>query len=63
MSSLALGKKEEPYHVKDGFLLLNYRLCITHKLREKVMYESHAPPYVDCRGIQATLKGEEMYFY
>ena len=27
------------------------------------MYESHAPPYVGHRGIQATLKKAELYFY
>ncbi|MCO5564532.1 hypothetical protein L7F22_018194 [Adiantum nelumboides] len=38
-------------------------LCITHSLREKVMYESHAPPYAGHRGIQSTLKAIETYFY
>ena len=39
------------------------RLCITKDLREKVMDESHAPPYVGHRGIQTTLKAIETYFY
>ena len=27
------------------------------------MFESHAPPYAGHKGIQATLKGIEMYFH
>ena len=27
------------------------------------MFESHAPPFVGHKGIPATLKGIEMYFY
>ncbi|MCO5563769.1 hypothetical protein L7F22_017416 [Adiantum nelumboides] len=45
ISAIALGKKEEPFTLEDGYLLHGNRLCITHSLREKVMYESHAPPY------------------
>ena len=63
ITSLALGKKEEPYTIQDGYLLHGHRLCITHSLREKVMYESHVPPYAGHRGIQATQQGVEMYFY
>ena len=63
MSAIAMGKNEEPFQVKDGYLLNGNRLCVTHNLRHKVMYESHAPPYVGHRGIQATLKGAELYFY
>ena len=63
MSVIALGKKEEPFSVQDGYLLYGNRLCITQALREKVMFESHAPPYAERRGIQATLRGIEMYFY
>ena len=37
--------------------------CVTHSLREKVMFESHAPPYAGHRGIQATLKGIETNLY
>ena len=63
MSVFAIGKKEEPYDLKDGYLLYGNRLCITHGLREKVMYETHAPPYAGHRGILPILKGAEMYFY
>ena len=63
MSKLALGKQEEPYDVKDGFLLYGNRLYVSHYLHEKVMYESHVSPYTGHRGIQATLKGVGMYFY
>ena len=61
--AITMGKNEEPFHVKDGYLLNGNRLCITHSLRNKVMYESHAPPYAGHRGIQATLKGADLYFY
>ncbi|MCO5574510.1 hypothetical protein L7F22_028295 [Adiantum nelumboides] len=63
ISAIALGKKEEPFTLEDGYLLHGNRLCITHSLREKVMYESHAPPYAGHRGIQNTLKAIETYFY
>ena len=63
MSAFAIGKKEEPYDLKDGYLLYGNRLCVTCGLREKVMYETHAPPYVGHRGVLATQKGAEIYFY
>ena len=63
MSAISLGKKEEPFQMQEGFLLYGNRLCITQSLREKVMYESHAPPYAGHRGITATLKGMETYYY
>ena len=61
--AIAMGKNEEPYHVKDGFLLFSSRLCAIHSLREKAVYEFHAPLYAGHRGIQTTLKGAELYFY
>ena len=64
MFVIALGKIEEPFHVKYGyFLYYDNRLCVTHDMRDKVMYKCHAPPHAGHRGIQATLKGAEMYFY
>ena len=46
MLAFALPKKQEPYCVKDGYLLFGNRLCVTHSMRDKVMYESHASLYV-----------------
>ena len=43
----------DPYSLKDRFLLHGSRLCMTKNLREKVMYESHAPPHASYRGLQA----------
>ena len=63
MSAIALQKKEEPYFLQDGYLLYGNRLCVTHSLREKVMYESHAPPYAGHKSMQTTLRSTEMYFY
>ena len=63
MAAISNDLPHEPYSLKDGFLLHGSRLCITKNLRDKVMHESHVLPYVRHRGIQATLKGVEMYFY
>ncbi|MCO5579649.1 hypothetical protein L7F22_033506 [Adiantum nelumboides] len=63
ISAIALGKKEEPFTLQDGYLLHGNRLCITRSLCEKVMFESHAPPYAGHRGIQTTMKAIETYFY
>ncbi|MCO5549888.1 hypothetical protein L7F22_003362 [Adiantum nelumboides] len=63
ISAIALGKKEEPFTLQDGYLLHGNRLCNTRSLREKVMFESHAPPYAGHRGIQTTKKAIETYFY
>ncbi|MCO5593953.1 hypothetical protein L7F22_047972 [Adiantum nelumboides] len=63
ISSIALGKKEEPFTLQDGYLLHGNRLCITRSLHEKVMFESHSPPYAGHRGIQTTMKAIETYFY
>ena len=60
MFVIALGKIEEPFHVKDGYLLYSNRLCVTYNMCNKVMYESHASPYMRHRGIQAMLKRVEM---
>ena len=63
MSAIAMGKNEEPFTIKDGYLLYDNWLCVTHALRDKVMYESHTPPYAGHKGIKAMLKGAELYFY
>ncbi|MCO5552875.1 hypothetical protein L7F22_006394 [Adiantum nelumboides] len=63
ISAIALGKKEEPFTLQDGYLLHGNSLCITRSLREKVMFESHAPPYAGHRGIQTTMKAIQTYFY
>ena len=46
MFAIELEKIEEPFHVKDGYLLYDNRLCVTHNMHDKVRYEPHAPPYV-----------------
>ena len=51
MFALALRKKQEPYNVKESFFIYGNRLCVTHSLFEKVMYESHALPYRDVEGL------------
>ena len=63
MAAIFNDLPHEPYSLKDGFLLHGSRLCITKNLRDKVMHESHVPPYAGHRGIQATTQAIETYFY
>ena len=51
------------YVLKDGFIKMHGRLCVTKQLRPKVLLESHAPPYAGHRGIDATVKAVETFFY
>ena len=53
VAKLANDIPQENYSLKEGFLLHGSRLCITKNLREKVMYESHVPPYATHSGKQA----------
>ena len=62
-SALQEGKSDETFSLNDGFLMHGNRLCITKDLRENIMFESHAPPYVGHRGIQTTFKELETYSY
>ena len=62
MSALNMGKTQDPYVLKDGFLLYGSRLCVTKDLRAKVMLEFHAPPNEGHRSIQATTNANETYF-
>ena len=57
------GRSNEPYSLNEGFLLHGSRLCVVKDLCEKVMYESHSPPYAGHRGIQPTTQAIETYFY
>ncbi|MCO5573172.1 hypothetical protein L7F22_026938 [Adiantum nelumboides] len=41
ISAIALGKKEEPITLQDGYLLHGNRLCITRSLREKLKLPNH----------------------
>ena len=63
VKDLEEGKASDLFSLKEGFLMHGQKLCITKALREKVMDESHAPPYVGHRGIQTTLQAIEIYFY
>ena len=51
MAGLAQGQAQDPYSLKEGFLLYGNRLCVTKDMRGKVMSESHEPPYAGHRGI------------
>lgn len=60
---LVNGQHHEHYLLKDEFRLMHGRLCATRSLRQKVMTESHSPPYAGHRGIDATVKAVETFFY
>ena len=57
------GQHHDHYVMKDGFLMMHGKLCVTKQMRPKVLFESHAPPYAGHRGIDATVKGVETFFY
>ena len=63
MAKLAQGQIQDPYFLKEGFLLYGNRLCITKDMHAKVMSESHEPPYAGHRGIQPTTQAIKLYFY
>ena len=54
IANLANDIPHDPYSLKDGFLLHGSQLCMTKNHREKVVYESHVPPYACHCEIQAT---------
>ena len=47
LSKLTNGTSHEPISLKEGFIMHSTRFCITKTLHEKVMFESHVPPYVE----------------
>ena len=51
------------YVIKDGYLMMQNRMCVVKNLRHKVMDECHAPPYAGHRGILATTQALERYFF
>ena len=54
VAKLAQGHTQDPYSLKEGFLLHGNWLCITKDVCAKVMSESHEPSYAGHRGIQPT---------
>ena len=60
---LVNGQQHEHYLLRDGFMMMHGRLCVTRPLRQKVMTESHSPPYSGHRGIDPTVKAVETFFY
>ena len=57
------NQHHDHYVMKDGFLMMHGKLCVTKQLRPKVIVESHSPPYTGHRGIDATVKAVETFFY
>ncbi|MCO5615010.1 hypothetical protein L7F22_069298 [Adiantum nelumboides] len=61
--ALVRGEHSESYSFKDGFLMFRGKLCVSQLLRQKVMTESHSPPYAGHRGIDLTIKALDMYLF
>ncbi|MCO5598140.1 hypothetical protein L7F22_052232 [Adiantum nelumboides] len=57
------GQHHDHYILKDSFIMMHGKLCVTKQLRPKVLVESHASPYVGHRGIDAIVKAVETFFY
>ena len=57
------GERYDHYTLKDGYLLMHGWICVTKAKREKIMVESHCPLYAGHRGIEATSKVVESFFY
>ncbi|MCO5577030.1 hypothetical protein L7F22_030852 [Adiantum nelumboides] len=62
-AQLMSGQHHDHYILKDSFIMMHGKLCVTKQLRPKVLVESHAPPYAGHRGIDATVKAVETFFY
>ena len=60
---LTSGERVEHYSLKNGFVMMHEKLCVTKQQRQKVLFESHAPPYSGHRGIEATVRTLETFFY
>ena len=58
-NDLTNGITKEPCALKEGFLMYGTRPCIIKNLCEKVMFESHVPPYARHRGIQESTQAIE----
>ncbi|MCO5591129.1 hypothetical protein L7F22_045110 [Adiantum nelumboides] len=57
------GQRHEHYTLKSDFLTMHGKLCVTKHLRPKVLIEYHAPSYAGHRGIDATVKAVNSFFY
>ncbi|MCO5562491.1 hypothetical protein L7F22_016118 [Adiantum nelumboides] len=57
------GQRHEHYTLKSDFLMMHGKLCVTKQLQPKVLIECHAPPYAGHRGIDATVKAVDTFFY
>ncbi|MCO5595731.1 hypothetical protein L7F22_049777 [Adiantum nelumboides] len=56
-------QRHEHYLLKDGFMMMHGRLCVTRPLRHKFLEECHVSPYAGHRGIDATIEAVETFFY
>ncbi|MCO5612672.1 hypothetical protein L7F22_066941 [Adiantum nelumboides] len=57
------GQCHEHYTLKSDFLMMHGKLCVTKQLRPKILIECHAPSFAGHRGIDATVKAIDTFFY
>ncbi|MCO5587151.1 hypothetical protein L7F22_041098 [Adiantum nelumboides] len=57
------GQRREHYTLKSDYLMMHGKLCVTKQLQPKVLIECHASPYTGHRGIDATVKAIDTFFY
>ena len=62
-NQLQHGDLVPSYVIKEGFLFMQNKLCVTKELRNKVMEECHVPPFMGHRGILTTTQAMENYFF
>ena len=62
-SKLPHGDLVPSYVIKEGFLFMQHKLCVTKELRTKVMEECHVPPFMGHRGILVTPQAMESHFF
>ena len=57
------GFVKPPYSIRDDVLYHQQAICIARPLRQKIMDEAHASPYVGHRGIVATTNALQRDFF
>ena len=62
-NQLQHGDLVPSYVIKEGFLFMQNKLCVTKELRTKVMEECHVPPFMGHRGILTTTQAMENHFF
>lgn len=61
--ALLQGESLSDFTMAEGYLFFKGKLCICKELKEKVLGESHNPPFIGHRGISSTIEILERFFY